>query len=282
MRITSIVLTFLFTSTLCFSQVDTVKEKSRTLPFAKTWFEEQGISLPLPFGVAAFSTYMARGVDITNVEVAFLDQPKQSVNDFASFDLNNKNIVNAVKLDAWLLPFVNVYGLAGYVSTNASMEATITIDSSILPGPPIIIPVNNQSKMDGSYFGLGTTVVAGHGAWFVLGDVNYAYSKLDEFDSEIDFWMFSGRSGFQASFGKNTMRTWGGCMYLSSHRTLHLKVQDETLGEVEVDVYQQTHNPWTLQLGASIGIGKHFEIMSELGANFDDASMIVLTGTYRF
>ena len=280
--IISVILTILFSSTISFSQVDSVKQKTRTLPFAKTWFDEKEISLPLPFGVSVFSTYMARGVDITNVEVAFLDQSKQSVSDFASFDLNNKNTVNAVKLDAWVLPFVNVYGLVGYVSTNASMDATITIDRVILPGPPIIIPINNQSKMNGSYFGLGTTVVAGYGAWFVLGDVNYAYSKLDEFESEIDFWMYSGRTGFQASFGKNTMRTWVGGMYLSSNRTLHLKIQDETLGQIEVDVYQETHNPLTLQLGASIGIGKHFEILTELGTNFDDASMIVLTGTYRF
>ena len=281
-RIISIILTILFTSTLCFGQADSDKEKSRTLPFAKTWFDDKEISLPLPFGVSAFSTYMSRDVDITNVEVAFLDQPKQSINDFTNFDLNNKNTVTAVKVDAWLLPFVNVYGLLGYVSTNASLDATITIDRVIFPGPPIIIPMNNQSKMNGSYLGLGTTMVAGYGSWFVLGDVNYAYSKLDELDSEIDFWMFSGRTGFQSFFGKNTMRAWVGGMYLSSHRTLHLNIQDDNLGLVEVDVYQETHNPLTLQLGASIGIVKHFEILTELGTNFDDASMIVLTGTYRF
>ncbi|MDB4584046.1 hypothetical protein N9164_12900 [Draconibacterium sp.] len=252
------------------------------MPFAKKWFVENEINLPLPFGVSAFFTHMSRGIDITNVDVALLDQPKQSINDFANFELNNKNTVSAVKLDVWLLPFVNFYGMLGYVSTNASLDATITIDRIILPGPPVIIPINSQSKLNGSYVGLGTTMVAGYGSWFILGDANYGYSKLDEFESEIDFWMFSARSGFQSSLGKNSMRAWLGGMYLSSNRTLHLNVQDENLGLVQVDVYQKTNNPLTLQLGTSIGIGKHFEILTELGTNFDDASIGVFSGSYRF
>jgi len=270
------------TSSKSFCQEELVKSNNRKLPLARSWFEDKNIDLPLPYGVSAFFTYMSRNVDITNVEVAFQDQPKQDINDFASFELQNKSTVAAVKIDAWVLPFINVYGLFGYVSTNASLDATLTIDRIVSPGPPVVIPLSDKSTINGTYFGVGSTLVGGYENWFILCDFNYGYSKISEFDGKIDFWMFSARTGFQSMINTNKLRTWIGAMYLSSNRTLNLSVENDILGLVQVDVHQKTKNPLTLQLGTSINLGKHFEILAEMGTNFSDASIGVLSGTYRF
>ena len=103
----------LFTSSTSFCQQESDKSNSRKLPLARSWFEDKNIDLPLPFGASAFFTYMSRGIDITDVEVEFQNQPKQSINDFTSFKLQNKSTVAAAKIDAWVLPFFNVYGLFG-------------------------------------------------------------------------------------------------------------------------------------------------------------------------
>lgn len=71
-------------------------------------------------------------------------------------------------------------------------------------------------------------------------------------------------------------------MYLSSNRTLNLSVENDLLGLIQVDVHQKTQNPLTIQLGTSISLGKHFEILAEIGSNFSDAGLGVLSGTYRF
>lgn len=281
-RVLSVLILMVLMVNTVFSQQAKEQSKKRVLPLARGWFEKQNIDLPLPYGASAFFTYMSRNVDISNVEVAFQDQPKQSINDFSNFNLNNKSAVAAVKVDAWLLPFVNIYGLFGVVTTDATLDATITIERIIFPGPDIILPISSSSNIQGNYFGMGSTMVAGHGSWFVLGDVNYGFSKLDEFDGKIDFWMFSTRTGFQTKMNKNQLRTWIGGMYLSSNRTLHLSVENDILGMVEVDVYQQTQNPFTIQLGAGLNLGKHFEVIAELGTNLSDASLGVLTTTYRF
>lgn len=272
----------LFTSSTSFCQQESDKSNSRKLPLARSWFEDKNIDLPLPFGASAFFTYMSRGIDITDVEVEFQNQPKQSINDFTSFKLQNKSTVAAAKIDAWVLPFFNVYGLLGYVSTNASLDATITIDRIVFPGPPVIIPISNESTIKGTYIGVGATLVGGYGNWFMLGDFNYGFSNLSEIDGEIDFWMFSARTGFQSMINTNKLRTWIGGMYLLSNRTLNLSVEDDVLGLIQIDVHQQTENPWTLQLGTGISLGKHFEILAEIGTNFSDASIGVLSGTYRF
>jgi hypothetical protein len=281
-RFLSIIIIIISTSTTCFCQKDSVKTTQSILPLAREWFEDNNIDLPLPYGVSGFVTYMSRSVDIDDVEVAFKDQPKQSINDFSNFELQNKSSVAAIKLDAWLLPFMNIYGLLGYVSTDASLDATITIDRIIFPGPPIVLPINSKSTINGAYLGIGSTFVGGYGNWFVLGDFNYGYSKLDEFDGKIDFWMFSARTGLQSKINTNNLRSWIGVMYLSSNRTLNLNVENELLGSIQVDVHQKTKNPLTIQLGTSISLGKHFEILAEMGTNFSDASLGVLTTTYRF
>jgi len=257
------------------------QSKQRVLPLAGSWFEKQNINLPLPYGVSDFFTYMSRNIDISNVEVAFVDQPNQSINDFSVFDFINQSTVAAVQADAWLLPFVNIYSLMGYVSTNATLDATITIDRIIFPGPEIVIPISNNSNIQGNYFGIGSTMVAGHGSWFVLGDLNYGCSKLDEFNGKIDFWMFSGRTDFQTKLKSNQMRTWIGGIYLSSKRTLQLSVENETIGLIEVDIYQQTQNPFIFQLSKSIGLDEHFEALAEPCTNLADASSNVLTINYR-
>ena len=265
----------------CLTRGDSSGPQTRLFPLGKEWFVENDIDLPLPFGVSGFFAYMSRGIDISDVEVAFLDESKQSINDFAAFELQNQSLVSAAKLDMWLFPFVNVYGLLGNVNTNASLDATITIDRVVLPGPPIIVPINQTSTINGLYYGIGTTAVAGHKNWFVLGDANYGYSNLDESQGHIDFWMFSGRSGLQSRIGENQLRTWIGGMYLASNRTLRLNVENETLGLIDIDVYQETNDPFTVQLGSSMGLGKRFEILTELGSNFRDASIGVLSVSYR-
>lgn len=267
----------------CFSQIDSTSTELRSLPLAKKWFVERNIDLPLPFGVSTFFTYMSRDVDIKDVKVSLQDVPKQSVDDFISFELNNKTTVAALKADMWILPFLNVYGLLGYVSTNAALDATITYDRILIPGPPIIIPINVNSKLQGSYYGIGSSLVAGVNNWFVLGDINYGYSKLSELDGKIDFWMYSTRTGFQSRLSRNIkVRTWIGGMYLSSKRTLNLSIMDDAIGMVEVEVFQETLKPWTFQLGTSFNIGKHIEVLYEVGTNFDDAGIGVMSCTYRF
>lgn len=103
-RFISVFFIIIFTSSISACQVDSIKSNARTLPLARKWFADNEVDLPLPFCVSVFLTHMSRVVDITNVDVAFIDQPKQSINEFTSFELNNKSTVSAIKLDAWLLP----------------------------------------------------------------------------------------------------------------------------------------------------------------------------------
>lgn len=288
--LTSIFLIALFISELLVAQtIDSTKIKSndtdnnRILPFWSDWAKQQGIDLPLPFGVSANYIFMSRDVDVTNVTVEFRDRAPESINDFTSFAVRNKTSVAAVKFDAWILPLVDVYVSVGYANTNANMNANIIIDRPIRPLPPVELDVETQTKVQGPYLGFGSTLVAGYKTWFVMADANYGKTWPDEINNSIDFTFLSARSGFAGKLGQNNlMKVWLGAAYLFSTTTLQITAPSETLGDILIKIEQHPVNPWTFHSGFMITLDDRFDFMAELGTNFKDASISVLNVSYRF
>lgn len=288
--LTSIFFIALFISELLVAQtIDSTKIKSndtdnnRILPFWSDWAKQQGIDLPLPFGVSANYIFMSRDVDVTNVTVEFLDRDPESINDFSSFAVRNKTSVAAVKFDAWILPLLDVYVSVGYANTNANMNANIIIDRPIRPLPPVELDVETQTKVQGPYLGFGSTLVAGYKTWFVMADANYGKTWPDEINNSIDFTFLSSRSGFAGKLGQNNlMKVWLGAAYLFSTTTLQITAPSETLGDILIKIEQHPVNPWTFHSGFMITLDDRFDFMAELGTNFKDASISVLNVSYRF
>jgi hypothetical protein len=258
-------------------------ENSGLLPFWSDWAKQQGIDLPLPFGIAANYIFMSRDVDVTDVTVQFLNRDPESINDFTSFAVRNNTSVAAIKFDAWVLPLLNVYVSVGYASTIANMNANITIERSILPLPPVELDIETETKIADFYWGIGSTLVAGYKSWFVMADANYGKTSPDELNNSIDFTFLSARSGFMGKTGQeNSIKAWLGAAYLFSTTTLEINAPTETLGDVLVRIEQHPVNPLTFHSGFMISMNKRFDFMAELGTNFKDASIAVLSATFRF
>ncbi len=262
----------------------TETDNNRILPFWSDWAKQQGIDLPLPFGIAANYIFMSRDVDVTDVTVQFLNRAPESINDFTSFAVRNNTSVAAVKFDAWILPLLNVYVSVGYASTIAKMNANITIERSILPLPPVELDIETETKIADLYWGVGSTLVAGYKSWFIMADANYGKTSPDELNNSIDFTFLSARSGFMGKIGQdNSMKAWLGAAYLFSTTTLEITVPSgSNLGDVIVKIEQHPVNPWTFHSGFMISLNKRFDFMAELGTNFKDASIAVLSTTFRF
>jgi hypothetical protein len=261
----------------------TETENNRILPFWSDWAKQQGIDLPLPFGIAANYIFMSRDVDVSDVTVQFLDRDPESINDFTSFAVRNNTSVAAVKFDAWILPLLNVYVSVGYASTIAKMNANITIERSILPLPPVELDINTETNIADLYWGVGSTLVAGYKSWFIMADANYGKTSPDELNNSIDFTFLSARSGFAGNLGQeNSMKAWLGAAYLFSTTILEITVPSgSNLGDVLVKIEQHPVNPLTFHSGFMISLNKRFDFMAELGTNFKDASIAVLSTTFR-
>jgi hypothetical protein len=255
-------------------------ESDRLLPLFREWFEEQGVPLPLPLGAGVMMIFMERDIEVREVTVQFLDRPQESISDRVDFEVGNRTRSTAARFDAWVLPFVNVYALAGRAYTDTSLRTRFAIDRP--NGEPIEVEIGEDTSVDGPMLGLGLTAVIGGDAWFAMADANYTRAEMDLFDEEIRAWMYSGRLGWHGPTRWGPARAWGGFFYMASERTLTITEEFPIIGPTQVRVTQRPVDPLTWQLGASLTIARHWDLLVEAGTNFDDANLLVLSASYRF
>lgn len=249
-------------------------------PWQRGWFEDRGIELPLPFGIGVNLIFMERDIEVTDVVVTVGNRPPESLSDRARFDVSNRTSLSMVRFDAWALPFLDLYLMAGQARTDTSLVASFELTPPV--GEPIPVVVEQNDRVDGPMYGGGATLVVGHGSLFAMLDANYARSDLDLFDGTIDALLLSGRIGWHRDTGLGQWRVWTGFMYMDSSRTLTITTEVPVFGETKVEVEQRPVNPTTLELGGSLSIGRRWDLLVEVGSNFDDAFLTVVSGSYRF
>src|SRR5262245_38407986 len=118
------------------------KRWSSFLPLLSELATSRGIELPLPLGVGLVYYHLDRDILISDVRVGRNGAPPQSVSDFATLSATS-NVENVnLKLDAWILPFVNIYAILGYVFNDSQTRLDVTL--------PPLIPSNpaRQFRMD--------------------------------------------------------------------------------------------------------------------------------------
>jgi hypothetical protein len=252
---------------------------SRLLPFGGDWARARGIDLPSPFGVGVFLVSMRRDIEVTDVRVTLPGNAPASVGNVASFAVHNDTTLLAAKVDAWLLPVLNVYLLAGHSWTDSRLDATVTIDRPLLP--PLVLDVTENSEVGGPLFGGGATLVAGYGPWFIMADANYSVSDIAAFDEPLGALFASARTGWSGKTGWGSWRGWVGLAWLETSRTLKA-TQETSIGPVVLEIDQRPVNPLTAQLGGSLSLGERWEAMLELGANSDGDLVLVSSAVFRF
>jgi len=68
----------------------------------------------------------------------------------------------------------------------------------------------------------------------------------------------------------------------NARRFLTITTDLPVFGPTTVDVEQEPTDPLTYQFGGRLSLDRRWDIMAEVGSNFDDARMLVLSGTVRF
>jgi hypothetical protein len=261
------------------ASADAPEAKAAT-PWHRGWYEDRGIELPKPFGVGLNFIYMERDIEVTDVVVTVGDRPPESISDRASFEVGNRTTLSMVRFDAWVLPFLNLYVMAGETRTDTSLVASFEIAPPV--GDPVPVVIEQNDRVNGPLYGGGATLVVGHGAFFAMADANYARSDLDTFDGTLDALLLSGRVGWHRDAGRRHWKVWTGLIYLDSSRTLTITTDVPIVGQTRVEVDQRPVNPVTLELGGSLTIDRRWDLLVEVGSNLDDAFLTVVSGSYRF
>jgi len=255
---------------------------SSFLPFMKEEALARGHELPLPFGISVIYNYVGRDISVTDVRIGINGEAPRGVSEY--LDLGSTSSVNAglLKVDAWLLPFVNVYLLGGYLKNESISRGHVVVPRpGPIPGPPLEFNSEIVTTLEGVVLGAGTSVAAGYNSFLLMADINYSKTDIG-FDDNFRALVISTRAGWFGKVGTVPCRFWLGGAYWDTKNVARSTVEVEGVGTVSFEADQGPRNPWNAAIGGSVVLSPEWETMAEYGFNFDDVQFLAVGVTYRF
>lgn len=254
----------------------------RKLPFLGDLARDRGIELPLPFGVGAVSYYIQRDIAVSEVRVGRGGAPPSPVSDFAQFATRSRVGNLNLKFDVWLLPFLNVYAIAGYVWNESETTLDLTLPPLLPGGEPRRRRLTLPTSIEGTVGGLGTTLAGGYGPFFVALDVNAARADLG-FDDRLRAVVTSLRSGWNGRLRGRALRVWANATYWDTFATAKGTVGDPDGGSpLSFEVDQGPAHPWTYGLGMQYSARRWLDVAVDLGVDFHGGFYVAIVPVVRF
>lgn len=280
----------------------TPASQSRVLPIWGDEARARGYDIPEPFG-ASYS-YMNLRQDIIVDKIGFEASGWAAMSDVVTVDVGHtreKSETHLLKLDSWVFPFLNLYGVYGKTKGTSST----TINQVIVDfGFPFPVAQNEKFNLDfkGNTYGAGFTLAGGYNQFFGTFDLNYTKTNLDILDGDIKALVISPRVGYEFVFsplisgqGNTKLQVWTGAMYqditqrfrgdvskLSLPGKLNdfLNSPDLDIGNVKFDVEQHLAHKWSQTVGARLEVTRNFNVITELG--FNNRNSFFVSGEFRF
>lgn len=258
------------------------------LPIWGTEAAARGYRVPLPFGVGATFYDARQPVNVRDLKLGVGREPPES----STFVKVGQPIISwqqnvSSRFDVWPLPFVNLYGVAGYTRGNTRGRVTVT--------GPVLGLLNQElpllAEFNGPTFGGGMTLAGGVKVteWrdlhaFMVGDVNHTVTILS-FKNETlishtrpQVTVAAVRGGLRGELTQYIHAgIWLGAMYQL--------IQEEVAGSVagrniEFIINQRAASPWNTLIGGQFEFGTHFNVLVEGGVG--PRSSILTGAVFRF
>lgn len=277
------------------------------LPFLGDEARKRGYDLPEPFGVNINYMNIRQNINVDSINFNGLSLGGHSLDNAFKIKVGNtreSSKTETLKLDAWLLPFMNIYGLVGYTDGHSISQIGVGVKGARKYHYPTNLQ-NLDFKLDfkGTTYGIGTTLVGGVGNWFTAVDANYTQTQFDILDGSIDAFTVSPRVGYRfATPGVDTLHlpsgklnVWVGSMYQDVQQEFKGSLNDLSMpsatlqrmvdlankdGNGRFDVKQHLQSPWNVLVGAQYELTRNFNITSEIG--FAERNSFFVAGEYRF
>ena len=244
------------------------------------WGEDaraRGFDIPLPFGVGFNIYHEEQPFNVTDLAVSGTSGNRVSVSQFIEVgQIETKQNNYSARLDTWLFPFLNVYGIVGY--TSGQMNGTVFVPQ-VSVGPIVIVPATTlplNIAYDGLTYGGGVTLAGGTriSTWrdltlFVVADGNYTRTPLNFRDEALDSdsimtaWIASFRLGTRAKLSESVHASfWAGAMIQYVDQTLEGQVSPLGIGFA---VTEESEAPVNALLGMRFELGTHWDFLVEGG-----------------
>ncbi len=266
------------------------KQWDHVLPFLGEAATERGYVLPLPFGLSIGGLTQSQPFQVNSVD--FNSQTLQNaVKTVDMHDLKVSDDTVNLRLDAWIFPFLSVYGVVG--KNYGTVEGLLDICATTRPGPDcdgrLAIDLKDlpvKLKYHGTVVGGGTTLAGGYKDFFAMIDYNYTSTDISISTVDAIAKVTSARIGWNGKLGWWNGSLWLGAMQEDVAQVIEVVVPELVIdGEVlKVSVDQETEKPINYVLGGRYAFSPSYEIIFEYGTTFQSGGreQFMLTGSYRF
>ncbi len=239
------------------------------LPFLKELAGDQ--ELPGTYGIGIDLLNLRQDYAVQSVEIGL---PGLVIPDPSVLDVTSKVEYIDIKLDAWVFPFLNLFGIVG------ALEGETAVDLSAISLPQLPIPLGTiDVEYDGRVFGAGFTAVYAKDHWFTSLTATYTDTSLDgNFNSSVETISLQPKIGMRHDRGA----WWVGATYLNSEEA-HTGVIDlgiPNLPALPFDVVLESSEEWNVNVGVQVQHNKNLHTLLEVG--FSDRTQILTNITWRF
>ena len=223
--------------------------------------------LPLPWGVAIDAFNMEQPYEIQDLSFRARNGLELPLVD--GIEVQNEVTHFDFKVDAWLLPFLNLFAIVG------DLDGTTDVR---IPPLPLPVPLERVTvQYDGLVYGGGAVLVVGGNHWFAT--VTTTFSKTDlsgDFESTVKALTLQPRVGYPFKH----VQVWVGGMFLDAQEKHKGALELPGIGLVDFEVALSEKEAWNSTVGGNIVFSKHWQLT--LDAGFGDRDTLLGTLNFRF
>lgn len=224
-----------------------------------------------PWGVGFDFYTMDQQYEIKSLQFVL---PGVSLPDPSQLQIDNDVQHMDLKLDVWLTPFLNLFGILGHV------DADTVVDFSQAPITGLPVPITKLPiSYDGTVYGGGVNLVFGSRTWF--GAVNTTWTDTDlggQFDSSVSSLSIQPRLGLV----RDRWQFWVGGMFLDTEEdhsgTIMLPIPG--VPPVPFNVELESADKWNTAVGVGHTFSPKAHLSLEIG--FGNRDHTLFNYTYRF
>ena len=266
-----------------------------------------GVDFPDPYGVSVIGTYLNQDLEISDLKVSFDDGQSYQPFDWVQFPGGGNTTYSVeTKIDAWILPFLNVFALAGYVNGTGNVPVGLPIEplldtlghGHLCPdsGPfrpqfcDDVIMLDALPDYYGYNAGIGAVLAMGWKGFFVTFPISYIYSDMSNLEYTVTALNRETLIGHTFNMGSGMlMEIYIGGNYLNTTNSitnvfnLPLSEVDGTLDDIDIQYQIDETNTvkWNYVVGGQFQFNQRWSLQCQIG--FGGArEQYTLGGVYRW
>ncbi|MGO2507381.1 MAG: autotransporter outer membrane beta-barrel domain-containing protein [Vibrio hibernica] len=263
----------------------------RVLPFGSQQAIVNGYDLPLPFGISFIYTRVQQEQLISNVKVGYnqkegshrKDRPLTSIpSDIFRFDqFSTDTQTPQIKVDAWVLPFLNVFASVGQLSGTTDLDLVLRDTNHY----------NIEVDVKGHSYTVGAMIAGASGDWFYSMPLSYTESKMNKANVEGYALNIQPRVGYNFELNHGyKLSVYTGASYMDINQTLSggyvpgdtTSPDQDRDGAILFQVDQENAEKWAGIVGFNVNINKHFSTAFEASGISGDRRQFLMMLNGRF